>query len=116
MTFLRADAGSDAAQGVIVSLLHGEALHFPPAFLTAFIFKASVWSKVQQVISRMIAENESYRRRLQCQRVSSEVSQHSLHFIKEYTLPGVGAHAFNPSTWEAEVGGFLSSRPAWSTE
>ena len=26
------------------------------------------------------------------------------------------AHAFNLSTWEAEVGGFLSSRPAWSTE
>jgi hypothetical protein len=22
----------------------------------------------------------------------------------------------NPSTWEAEAGGFLSSRPAWSTE
>jgi hypothetical protein len=26
------------------------------------------------------------------------------------------AHAFNPSTPEAEVGGFLSSRPAWSTK
>ena len=26
------------------------------------------------------------------------------------------AHAFNPSTWEAKAGGFLSSRPAWSTE
>jgi major histocompatibility complex class I len=25
------------------------------------------------------------------------------------------AHAFNPSTWEAEAGRFLSSRPAWST-
>jgi hypothetical protein len=24
--------------------------------------------------------------------------------------------AFNPSTGEAEAGGFLSSRPAWSTE
>ena len=22
----------------------------------------------------------------------------------------------NPSTWETEAGGFLSSRPAWSTE
>jgi hypothetical protein len=30
--------------------------------------------------------------------------------------PGVVAHAFNPSTWEAETGGFLSLRPAWSTE
>jgi hypothetical protein len=28
----------------------------------------------------------------------------------------VMAHAFNPTTWEAEAGGFLSSRPAWSTE
>jgi hypothetical protein len=26
------------------------------------------------------------------------------------------AHAFDPSTWEAEAGRFLSSRPAWSTE
>jgi hypothetical protein len=30
--------------------------------------------------------------------------------------PGVVAHAFNLSTWEAEAGGFLSLRPAWSTE
>jgi major histocompatibility complex class I len=30
----------------------------------------------------------------------------------------VVVHPFNPSTWEAEAeaGGFLSSRPAWSTE
>ena len=28
----------------------------------------------------------------------------------------VVAHAFNASTWEAEAGGFLSSRPAWSTK
>jgi hypothetical protein len=28
----------------------------------------------------------------------------------------VVAHAVNPSTWEAEAGGFLSLRPAWSTE
>jgi major histocompatibility complex class I len=30
--------------------------------------------------------------------------------------PGVVAYAFNPSTGEAEAGGFLSSRPARSTE
>jgi hypothetical protein len=35
---------------------------------------------------------------------------------KNKTKPGVVAHVFNPSTWEAEAGGFLSSRPAWSTE
>jgi hypothetical protein len=28
----------------------------------------------------------------------------------------VVVHAFHPSTWEAEAGGFLSSRPAWFTE
>jgi hypothetical protein len=28
----------------------------------------------------------------------------------------VVAHAFNPSTWEAEAGGFLSLRPAWSIQ
>jgi hypothetical protein len=32
------------------------------------------------------------------------------------TQPGMVAHAFNPSTWEVEAGGFLSSRPVWSTE
>jgi hypothetical protein len=37
-------------------------------------------------------------------------------FSKEPNMPGVEAHTFNPSTWEAEAGGFLSSRPAWSTK
>jgi hypothetical protein len=37
-------------------------------------------------------------------------------FLKKRSEPGVVAHAFNPSTREAEAGGFLSSRPAWSTE
>jgi hypothetical protein len=40
----------------------------------------------------------------------------SVPWIKRFKSPGVVAHAFNPSTWEAEAGGFLSSRPAWSTE
>jgi hypothetical protein len=26
--------------------------------------------------------------------------------LKIYFMPGVVAHAFNPSTWEAEAGGF----------
>jgi hypothetical protein len=30
--------------------------------------------------------------------------------------PGVVVYAFNHSTREAEAGGFLSSRPAWSTK
>jgi hypothetical protein len=28
----------------------------------------------------------------------------------------VVVHTFNPSTWEAEAGRYLSLRPAWSTE
>jgi hypothetical protein len=36
--------------------------------------------------------------------------------LKKYFQPGVVAHAFNPSTQEAQAGGFLSLRPAWSTE
>ena len=36
--------------------------------------------------------------------------------LKNYRKPGMVAHTFNHSTWEAEVGGFLSSRPAWSTK
>ncbi|XP_034360964.1 uncharacterized protein C5orf47 homolog [Arvicanthis niloticus] len=35
--------------------------------------KASVWNKVHQMISRMIAENEKYRHRLKCQNLSSEI-------------------------------------------
>jgi hypothetical protein len=34
----------------------------------------------------------------------------------EITGQAVVVHAFNPSTWEAEAGKFLSSRPAWSTK
>jgi hypothetical protein len=36
--------------------------------------------------------------------------------IRPYLKPGMVVHTFNPSTWEAEAGGFLSSRPAWSTK
>jgi hypothetical protein len=38
------------------------------------------------------------------------------HIRKGESWLGVVAHTFNPSTREAEAGGFLSSRPAWSTE
>jgi hypothetical protein len=33
-----------------------------------------------------------------------------------YTKPGMVAHAFNPSTWEAEAGEFLSLRTARATQ
>jgi hypothetical protein len=31
-------------------------------------------------------------------------------------MPGMVVHTFNPNTCEAEAGGFLSSRSAWSTK
>jgi hypothetical protein len=36
--------------------------------------------------------------------------------IKGHHSRAVVAHAFDPSTREAEAGGFLNSRPAWSTK
>jgi hypothetical protein len=51
----------------------------------------------------------------------TETSKESLILIP-YTQPidermlGMVRHTFNPSTWEAEAGRFLSSRPAWSTK
>jgi hypothetical protein len=36
--------------------------------------------------------------------------------LKNSLEPGVVPHAFNPSAQEAGAGGFLSSRPAWSTK
>jgi hypothetical protein len=37
-------------------------------------------------------------------------------FVRKKEGLGVVAQDFNPSTQEAEAGGFLSSRPAWSTK
>jgi hypothetical protein len=39
-----------------------------------------------------------------------------LAFKDVNSQPCVMSHTFNLSTQEAEAGGFLSSRPAWSTE
>jgi hypothetical protein len=40
------------------------------------------------------------------------IMKYTRHDIKKKRPPGIVAHAFNPSTWEAQAGGFLSSRPA----
>jgi hypothetical protein len=50
--------------------------------------------------------------------VNSQLLAIMIKLCTKYTRPcrEVVAHAFNPSTWEAEAGGFLSSRSAWSTE
>jgi hypothetical protein len=40
----------------------------------------------------------------------------SLWVLKIGNSQAVVVHTFSPGTWEAEAGGFLSWRPAWSTE
>jgi hypothetical protein len=44
------------------------------------------------------------------------LSEQNIQVKKKKFEAGVVAHAFNPSTWEAEAGGSLSLRPAWSTK
>ena len=39
-----------------------------------------------------------------------------IRIVKRRRCWAVGAHAFNPSTWEAVASGFLSLRPAWYTK
>jgi hypothetical protein len=46
---------------------------------------------------------------------TTKKNQRGICFLKMFQ-PGVVAHAFNPSTQEAEAGGFLSLRPAWATK
>jgi hypothetical protein len=52
----------------------------------------------------------------------SEYDQNTLHtfslfsFIEKIHSHTVVVNTFNPSTWEAEVGGSVSLRLAWSTE
>jgi hypothetical protein len=53
------------------------------------------------------------RRRRRVRRMTRRIRKRKKEKTKKQ---GVVAHAFNPSTREAEAGGFLSSRPAWSTE
>jgi hypothetical protein len=43
-------------------------------------------------------------------------NREDLRYQKACEVPGLVVHTFNPSTWEAEAGKFLSSRPAWSTK
>jgi hypothetical protein len=45
----------------------------------------------------------------------NKVIMRKLRYLKN-NMPGVVVHTFNPSTWDVEAVGFLSSRPAWSTE
>jgi hypothetical protein len=41
------------------------------------------------------------------------ITSAKLKILKSSQVVAAVAHAFNPSTWEAEAVGFLSLRPAW---
>jgi major histocompatibility complex class I len=64
----------------------------------------------------LIQVNREVKRRTWEEVGEGKYSQNAVHRKKKIYCRAVVAHAFNPSTWEAEAGGFLSSRPAWSTE
>ena len=49
-------------------------------------------------------------------RKGNEIAKREPGELRKMGEPGVVAQAFNPSTPEAGAGGFLSSRPAWSTK
>jgi hypothetical protein len=53
--------------------------------------------------------------RTSCPLLTSEDTRH-MYIYKRKHSRAVVAHTFNSSTWEAEAGGFLSSRPAWPTK
>jgi hypothetical protein len=75
------------------------------------MFKDSLWNLYAQVCIEDLGI------------LSEEGQQHHYHLphqkflhIKNRNSLWVVVHAINPSTWEAEAVGFLSSRTAWSTE
>jgi hypothetical protein len=70
-----------------------------PEFRDSLIYRAS--SRTARATRRLCLEKQTNKQKTT---------------IKKQLCRAVVAHAFNPSTWEAEAGGFLSSRPAWSTE
>ena len=53
----------------------------------------------------------------ECDRISVLMNLQNLFSAQDQGMqPGVVVYSFNPSTWEAEAGGFLSLKPAWSTK
>jgi hypothetical protein len=67
-----------------------------------------------------VEDTEQYKRDDVSYKLIREETQLGLGIYSEIIslqiAPGVVAHAFNPSTWEAEADGFLSLRLAWSTK
>jgi hypothetical protein len=74
-----------------------------------------LWGLLSQKWWFLLCQRTEPERSLSPMAKYSDVTAYTLRYIY-WTQPGMVAHAFNPSTREAEAGGFLSSRPAWSTK
>jgi hypothetical protein len=70
-------------------------------------FKASLVYKVSSRTARAIQRNPVSKNKIKNKNKQKEYKQQAGRWW---------AHAFNPSTLEAETVGFLSLRPAWSTK
>jgi hypothetical protein len=98
--------------GIMPRPWHGKA----PACLSRIIVLILVAAGLLAVVAG-ISERPSVETRLQlCRRRLSSLLPTGNLDEKRQASRAVMAHAFSPSTWEAEAGRFLSSRPAWSTE
>jgi hypothetical protein len=65
------------------------------------------------ILKDLLSNKENEKLKLSHRKFRKNFSQDN---YKNSSLQAVVAQAFNPSTQEAEAGGFLSSRPAWSTK
>ena len=84
-------------------------------------FEASLVYRMNSEIARAIERNPVSKNKTKQNKTKTKTKTKIKHSNnnnkKEFVLlPGMVAHTFNPSTWEADAGGFLSLRPAWSTK
>jgi hypothetical protein len=68
------------------------------------------------LVIALLMEPEGWPRSARTHTPLLSLSRLPLSLFKSVFRPGVVEDAFNPNTWEAEAGGFLSLRPAWSTK
>ena len=72
----------------------------------------------KHIFWQIVINNQRPKQKVQTNRIEMESLIDAGTDVKiiSPSSPAVVAHAFKPSTWEAETGGFLGARPAWSTE
>jgi hypothetical protein len=107
-----------------VGLLHAEQLAYKvstvngasyrPSVLACIITHSSLGGTVIGPVSLFLVHLSEILRQPGA-RALSQLPPISLILVNTFCW-AVVTHTFNPSTREAEAGGFLSSRPAWSTK